>query len=1060
MKYMESVHHGVKGIVKDSGSGKPIQDAVISVAEIKHTVTTTARGEYWRLLPPRAQRDESSTFTLTASAPGYKASNPVVLKYDSDDSVNMDFQLTPENMDDADKISDSKLPLNFNDSLPAVEPTERVELSLNSEGFLTSPDYSYHNYDDLHNKLSFYSHQYPNITRMYSIGKSVQGRELYALEISDNPGIHEPLEPEFKYVGNMHGNEVVGREMLLILIKYLCEGYGRNERVTNIVDSTRIHILPTMNPDGFEMSHEGDAQSILGRANAHNKDLNRNFPDQYITKENENGVQEPETLAIMAWSRAYPFVLSANLHGGSMVANYPFDDYNPNNNDKSSSISSDDSTFVFLAKIYSLNHPKMKLGNYCYGDTFPEGITNGARWYSVSGGMQDWNYLNTNDFEITLELGCIKYPEHVKLPDYWHDNKESLLKYMEAVHSGVKGSITDSDGNKIANATITVIGNTHEIQGTPDGEYFRLLAPGTYTIMVEADGMKFAKKSVTVDNLNPNSATILDFELEPDNTELWSSDKDYAIKANTINKYLSNDELRSALADIENEYPTIAEALINEADWQMVIPGLKLAMDPEGVLADPLPSVKILMVGGLYSSQALGREMLIRLARHLCEAIKQGDNVSTMILKSAEIYILPAADMDNFNMRNIDKCLYDNISDMDKEAGNQFYKASENKVVNALSSLMGQVRFDYAISLEGNGMFVRIPWDTPRVDEGKTTPIEDTLQYLAKSYNSYHSVMKKNPDSCKGEFMNGKTIEEHQFPEGIVHGSELEPAIYKNSFIDYAWRVFRVPAIAAHISCCNFPRQRDIFAHYSENLVAMKQLLTRVHQGVWGVVHDHQNKPMPGAQVKVDNRIVETDQQGRFLFVLPKGSFQLEVYTKNHLPFSTMVTVEGELMTRRDVILESKSSSNFIYHNLKQRIATMNSLTNQYSQITKFEQGNSFNILKISNTPLSENRPPVLLYGHGALGAEVALNMAIYFVTHHNRDDTVSTILESVDMRIGFPNEDYDIVNTTETCDGTDAGDVPLVTDQMMHEDGGKCLLNIGLYSGGSGVATCPTHTK
>ena len=51
----------------------------------------------------------------------------------------------------------------------------------------------------------------------------------------------------------------------------------------------------------------------------------------------------------------------------------------------------------------------------------------------MSGGMQDWNYLNTNDFEITLELGCTKYPPHEQLPLYWQENKEPLLQYMVGV---------------------------------------------------------------------------------------------------------------------------------------------------------------------------------------------------------------------------------------------------------------------------------------------------------------------------------------------------------------------------------------------------------------------------------------------------------------------------------------------------------------------------------------------------------------------------------------------------------------------------------------------------
>lgn len=148
----------------------------------------------------------------------------------------------------------------------------------------------------------------------------------------------------------MHGNEVVGRELLLYLIQVLLEGYDRNPDIRNLIDATRIHIMPSMNPDGWEHSVEGDCNSEKGRGNHYGYDLNRNFPDQF-KKKLEHEMQN-ETRFVISWLHSYPFVLSANLHGGSLVANYPFDG-NRDFKDQGYEGTPDDATFRELALAYS-----------------------------------------------------------------------------------------------------------------------------------------------------------------------------------------------------------------------------------------------------------------------------------------------------------------------------------------------------------------------------------------------------------------------------------------------------------------------------------------------------------------------------------------------------------------------------------------------------------------------------------------------------------------------------------------------------------------------------------
>jgi len=113
----------------------------------------------------------------------------------------------------------------------------------------------YHSYEEIKSIFESLEKNFPTVARVGSIGKSTQGRDLIFLRIAANVTVPRPIGvPMFKYVGNMHGNEAIGREILIGLAEYLVQSNGKDPRITKLVKNTDIYILPSMNPDGFAMA--------------------------------------------------------------------------------------------------------------------------------------------------------------------------------------------------------------------------------------------------------------------------------------------------------------------------------------------------------------------------------------------------------------------------------------------------------------------------------------------------------------------------------------------------------------------------------------------------------------------------------------------------------------------------------------------------------------------------------------------------------------------------------------------------------------------------------------
>ena len=79
----------------------------------------------------------------------------------------------------------------------------------------------------------------------------------------------------------------------------------------------------------------------------------------------------------------------------------------------------------------------------CHCETFSRGISNGAEWYLVDGGMQDYNYLFSNCMELTAELSCWKRPPASHLQTEWENNLDSMLALLQSAHLGIKATYSD-----------------------------------------------------------------------------------------------------------------------------------------------------------------------------------------------------------------------------------------------------------------------------------------------------------------------------------------------------------------------------------------------------------------------------------------------------------------------------------------------------------------------------------------------------------------------------------------------------------------------------------------
>ena len=367
--------------------------------------------------------------------------------------------------------------LETNIAFTVIERQAKKASALKSTGSVWNWD-KYPNYQEYISMMDSFSLKHAQLCQINNIGSSLKNRKILFCHISSDTS---KTKPKVMYTASMHGDEIGGYILMLRLIDFLLNNYQKDAAVTRMVDSLDIWINPLANPDGtyFNDSTVWDAT----RFNANNIDLNRNFPDPIAGMHPDDNDYQPENTAMISFMKSNHFSLSANFHGGAEVVNYPWDSNLASHADKA--------WFEYISKEYADSAQYFGRSKY-FTDVSTYGFVDGAWWYKVYGGRQDYVTGELCGREVTIELDQNKTTQETELQNLWNYNYRSLLHYLEQGMYGIHGFVTDSATGKPISASVRFLKHDNDsslvYSSITKGDYYRFMNEGTYDIVFSASG--------------------------------------------------------------------------------------------------------------------------------------------------------------------------------------------------------------------------------------------------------------------------------------------------------------------------------------------------------------------------------------------------------------------------------------------------------------------------------------------------------------------------------------------------------------------------------------------
>ncbi len=305
----------------------------------------------------------------------------------------------------------------------------------------------YHNYPEMVAEIKQAAADYPDIVQVFSIGKSYQGRDIWAAKVSDNVATDED-EPEVLIDALHHAREHLTTEQALAILRWLTTGYGSDTTVTRLVDTRETFIIFALNPDGMRYDLTGDPfrawrknRQKTSAGSAIYTDLNRNYAYRFgccngssgrrssITYRGPHAFSAPETRALRDFvdSRVIGGVQQIRTHitlhtNGELIL-WPFGYTRRNVPPDMTAL--DHNTFVSMGRAMGA------LNGYTAEQS--------SDLYITDGDQIDWLYAVHRIFSYTFELYPTEkatvwadhYPDDSKIGPQTDRNRSAILLLID-----------------------------------------------------------------------------------------------------------------------------------------------------------------------------------------------------------------------------------------------------------------------------------------------------------------------------------------------------------------------------------------------------------------------------------------------------------------------------------------------------------------------------------------------------------------------------------------------------------------------------------------------------